>query len=253
MYRKSILCGMLLLFLGCNKDGGIGKGRSSDGEAPQVFALLKVESRQPTMLSTDGMRAADLDKFNLYKRSQQVLVTSDVVILAALRMNDVSQLPMLQSHGDRKVRWLSQQLQVDFPNDADIMRIGMSGENFEEMVRLVDAIVDAYLREVVDAERANQLRRRDQLWLSREKHLERAWKKALEIDRLEKHLRDQSSETADAEDKLRGIMETPELQIARRELAELGRISERLGEEYSILVGSVNVPARVLLLQRASE
>ena len=41
MYRKSILCGMLLLCLGCNKDGGIGKGRSSDGEAPQVFALLK--------------------------------------------------------------------------------------------------------------------------------------------------------------------------------------------------------------------
>jgi hypothetical protein len=103
---------------------------------------------------------------------------------------------------------------------------------------------------VIDVERTNQLRRRDQLQLSRTKHAERAWKKAIEVDALEKALRGQGG---DVKDGATEFTETPNLRVARRGLAELSRFTERLGEELDKLDVNLNAPARVLLLQKASE
>lgn len=151
------------------------------GAAPEAFALLRIYYRQPMILSDNRMHTADLDEFNLYKRTQQVLVTSDFVIRAALRKKDISDLPMLKSRGNRRVRWLSENIQVDFPGDAEIMRIGMSGENVNEMVRLVNAIVDAYLQEVVEKERSDQLQRLDRLRMILVKNNEGMYKKTIQL------------------------------------------------------------------------
>lgn len=261
------------------------------GEAPEVFALLRIYYRQPMILSDDRMHTADLDEFNLYKRTQQVLVTSDFVIRAALRKNDLVQIPFIGNQGNRKVRWLAGKLQVDFPNDAEIMRIGMSGENVSHMVRVVNAIVDAYLREVVDAERAAQLQRRDQLQIILSKNNEEIHKTTMQLQapkgqlailkrfnrrigdaKVDLYLRevvDVEREVGDAERlaqqrrfaKLQNVYSGNETQIhdfsvrlegAQRQLANLKRFDRRINDELDQLNVNVKDRPRIVQLTRAS-
>ena len=208
------------------------------GEAPEVFALLRIYYRQPMILSDNRMHTGNLDEFSLFKRTQQVLVTSNFVILAALRKNGISDIPMLKSRGGRPVRWLSDKVQVDFPNDAEIMRIGMSGEKVNEMLRLVNAIVEAYLWEVVAKERSDQLQRRDKLNIILSKNESTVHKKAITVEKLRRVLGDQG--------------ESLELEAAKRDLAHLRKFTERMRDELDQLDVNVMAPSRIVKLQEAS-
>ncbi|MCH8046215.1 MAG: hypothetical protein IID44_21100 [Planctomycetes bacterium] len=210
------------------------------GEAPEVFALLMVKFRQPMLLRDDWMHAASLDEFNLYKRTQQVLVTSNFVILAALRRNDIPEIPMLKSRGNHAVRWLAGKVQVDFPNDAEIMRIGMSGENVEEMVRVVDAIQQAYLREVVDGERSHLLLRCEKLRHIWSRNEEKIHAKALVVATLKAASKDGAGDL------------TVPLDAAKRSLSHHIRFGERIRDELDQMNVNVDAPSRVVKLQEAS-
>lgn len=61
------------------------------------------------------------------------------------------------------VDWLTGNLQVSFPGNAELMSVSLRGENPEEMTHLVNAVLDAYMGEVVQAEEQQRRRRLDQL------------------------------------------------------------------------------------------
>ena len=87
------------------------------------------------------------------------------VLLAALRKPIVAKLPEVQEAqraGD-VVDWLKRHLSVRFPGDAEIMEVSFRSYNPKAAVTLVNAIVDAYLTEVVGAERDQKQRRYNQL------------------------------------------------------------------------------------------
>jgi hypothetical protein len=137
-------------------------GRASSYTAT---AVLHVAARQPRFLEPADYRE-DLGKFDprefgVYKNTQQQLIKGDFVLIAALRRKDVASIPVIREEPD-PVRWLVDHVKVDFPGDGEIMRVSLTWDDPKHAAALVDAVVESYLAEVVDKERAQRLERLDE-------------------------------------------------------------------------------------------
>lgn len=129
------------LIAGCSKLGGKYTATST----------LRVSTQQPTLLRASAEHSSD-KAFEIYKQTQRQLVTSRFVLMAALRKPDVAKLPSAQEQGD-PVEWLQGIIHVKFPGDTELMEVSASRKDPREAAVLVRAVVDAYLTEVVNAER----------------------------------------------------------------------------------------------------
>lgn len=123
-------------------------------------ALLRVSPKEKSLVY-DTSGTSDRD-FSLYKNTQSQLVKSDFVLNAALRDQAAAVLPEIREQDD-PIRWLSEETRVDFPGDGELMRVSMSGDSPYAVTTLVNSVVDAYLREVVDKEEQQRLTRKDEL------------------------------------------------------------------------------------------
>src|SRR5262249_49341180 len=85
--------------------------------------------------------------FDTFRRTQATLVKSRLVLNAALKMPAVVQLPAIKRQPN-PLAWLEKSLQVDFPNNGEILRIGLTGPAPEELVPVVDAVAGAYLQQI---------------------------------------------------------------------------------------------------------
>lgn len=103
--------------------------------------------------SDSGIRDFDDDEFRIYRDTQVALVQSRFVLAAAMRQPGISALSMLSGQLD-PVNLLRQRLVVEVVGDSEVVTVRMTGEDPDQLVRLVDAIVEAYMREIVDAERS---------------------------------------------------------------------------------------------------
>ena len=94
--------------------------------------------------------------FEIYKETQQQLLKSRFVLTAALRNPKVKGLTSIQRE-DRQhnaLAWLTEELRVGFPGkNAEIMQVSMTDPNPQEAATLVNAVVQAYFDEVINAER----------------------------------------------------------------------------------------------------
>jgi len=138
----------------------------SAGARPQykATALLRV-AMQENPAAGGAAIETDRSRFDIYRNTQAQLLQSRFVLRTALRNPKVAKLPSIQRHkaaGDVE-SWLSQQLHVDFPGDAEIMRVVFSGNNPKEAATLANAIVDAYFAEIVNGEQERKRRRFDEL------------------------------------------------------------------------------------------
>jgi hypothetical protein len=117
-----------------------------------AVSLLHVSANNPTLVfaaADDGSATT----FEIYKATQRQLLTSDLVVIAALRKPDVASLDVFRNEDD-PVKWLAGHLRVDFPNNADIMRVSLTTTKADDAATLVTAVVDAFVNEAVDVERA---------------------------------------------------------------------------------------------------
>ena len=95
-----------------------------------------------------------------YYQNQLALIRSRMVLNAALRQPDVAALARVRQQVD-PVDWLSKQVQPRF--EGELFRIGVSGDDPRELAILANAVTDAYLQEIVDAERTERLGRFNKL------------------------------------------------------------------------------------------
>jgi polysaccharide biosynthesis transport protein len=127
-------------------------------------SCLRVAMVEKSILDA-SLPGTDRDRFDIYKSTQQQLVKNRLVLIAALRKPEVSRLPSVQyeqKNGDA-VSWLMSRVRVRFPGDAEIMEVSLSSDDSQEAVTLVRGVVDAYLREVVNAERSRKQERLSEL------------------------------------------------------------------------------------------
>ena len=117
-------------------------------------ALLQISANEQQLVFQTVNRAL-ASNFEIFKSTQQELITSDVVLVAALRKDEAAKIPVIQNEDD-PVRWLAKNIRIDYPGNAEVMRVSLTCAKPEDAATLVGAVVDAYMSEAVDAERRRQ-------------------------------------------------------------------------------------------------
>jgi hypothetical protein len=127
-------------------------------------ALFRVNSQSSSGWFFDGTPALDRADFQTVKKTQIALLRSTYVLEAAIRKPSVGGLPILRTRGD-PVKWLQENLNVEFPEQGEIMAISLRGTQSQELqlVQIVDAIVKAYSNEVLEREHQHRFAIRDLL------------------------------------------------------------------------------------------
>ena len=141
----------------------------------EVMAILFVAREDQAVVFGDS-RPVSKEAFESYKATQGQMVKGRFVLNNAINRLDkdtnrpLYEMPLLAAQPD-PVAWIQEELQVDFPGEAELMRIALRGrgEDAAQMVKVVNAVKDSYLSEVTDTERR---RARNLLNGTREKYQE---------------------------------------------------------------------------------
>lgn len=116
-------------------------------------ALLHVSSVAPSIIFKTSEQRAD---FATYQRTQLTLIKSRLVLNTALNDEKVRALATVQRQVD-PVAWLEKEITASYA--GEVLMISMTGGNPSDLKILVNAVADAYIKEIVDVE-ANERRKR---------------------------------------------------------------------------------------------
>ena len=114
-----------------------------------VRTTLYVAAKPPTISSSIAVE--NRIDFATYQRTQIALVKSRLVLNAALGDPKVMGLTILREQPN-PVDWVEKQIKADYKIAPEILSISMTGDQPEELSILVEAVRDAYLREIVNRE-----------------------------------------------------------------------------------------------------
>ncbi|HEY7423815.1 MAG TPA: hypothetical protein VH682_06170 [Gemmataceae bacterium] len=156
--RRWLLATSLVLLLAALVGGSVFYFRPPPKQT--VCTLLHVPPHKGVIFKNVGAGGG----LTNHQRTQLVMLKSRLVLNSALCDPKVAQLSVVREQAE-PVEWLEQEIQADFSAAPEVLRITMSGDRPEQLVVLVDAIVQAYRREIVDNEK-NQ--RREHLRMLRE-------------------------------------------------------------------------------------
>ena len=200
-------------------------------------SYLRVAMQETSIAFVEGGQGVNKESFEIYKSTQQQLVLSRFVLMAALRKQEVAKLASIQDeqeNGD-PVTWLAQRISVSYPGKAEFMEVSLAREDPSECMTLVRAVVDAYMTEVVNAERDKKRQRLSELDRAYvEKETEIRGKRE-DLKKLAEQLGTSDTETLTLKQKIA----LEELTIYRQEMAknqfELRRFQGELAAQKAIL------------------
>ena len=123
------------------------------------FALLKVASTEPRLVFK---KAESEQNFDTFRQTQIAMIRSRFVLNAALRRPGISELQTIQKLA-HPLEWLETNIVVDTYNSPEILKISLSDSDAEDITKLANAVKDAYLDEVVLADRKERITRLSEL------------------------------------------------------------------------------------------
>ncbi|MEX2185667.1 MAG: polysaccharide biosynthesis tyrosine autokinase [Pirellulales bacterium] len=116
-------------------------------------AYLRVSPVKPSYIEGRAPRTATPDEVQRTQQNEQAFCKSHDVIVAALRAPAVQEAKIVQENSNRKIDFLTEQLDVGFLPRSDIMQVRLRGENKRELKAIVDEVVRQYLALGVNKER----------------------------------------------------------------------------------------------------
>lgn len=131
----------------------------------EAVALLRVNMFNREVISSRfSSGGGNQISYEVYKQTQAALLTSPFVLRAALRPPEIQQLSIVrEAPDDKPVALLADNIKAEYPGNSEILRVSMSGSDDKEVKTMVDAVVNAYLDEVAQAERNRNAERLDLL------------------------------------------------------------------------------------------
>ncbi len=134
------------------------------GSRYTATSSLRIDFTTPHILDQPAQQHSEKE-YDLYKKTQQQLLKSRFVLMAALRKSEVAKLPSVQEETEQSdaTRWLEGLIKIEFPGDSEIMKVSISRSDPHEAVMLNRAVVDAYMTEVVNVEREQKRKRLSEL------------------------------------------------------------------------------------------
>jgi polysaccharide biosynthesis transport protein len=121
---------------------------------------LMITTYLPKIIFDTAEARAD---FQTYQRTQMSLIKSRYVLQAVLNDPNVAALPSLREKGDQQIEWLEKALTIQFANGSEILELTLSSDRKGDLVTLLDAITDTYMRLVVEEEQKARVARLDDL------------------------------------------------------------------------------------------
>lgn len=177
-------------------------------------AYLRVNSDDRPLI----FKTADEDStpnFQLYRSTQQQIMKTPFVLNTALRKEGVGNLPEF-TDSLSPIEWLQKSIKVEFPDNGEIMRVSLETENRDSGIKIINAVVEAFMDEVVLNERNERVQRLD--------NLERVYSEA------EQKVRSKRSELKALATAL-GTSDTDSLTVAQQNaLAQFGVMQTKLSE-----------------------
>ena len=158
----ALLTGSLLSPVALAADGPATENKPSKDTKPKVHATLQVHAVAPTIWP-GADKKFDGAEFALYKQNLAAWVKSPVVLNKALADRSISHLPLVKQHEADLNGWLADQLMVESPKDTELVTISMKADDRQQTAEIVNSVVVAFLKEVVDTQRTDKLIRRDNL------------------------------------------------------------------------------------------
>ena len=112
-------------------------------------AMLQIDSQKPKLLfdTNDGQA-----NFSTYQQRQVAMLRTRMVLNGASGIPRCPQLPLVREQAD-PIDWLSKQVQADFSQSPETLRISITGADSNSMLVIVDAIRQAFFCEVVEKDR----------------------------------------------------------------------------------------------------
>jgi capsular exopolysaccharide synthesis family protein len=110
-------------------------------------AMLQVHANERGVL-VDEIRLST-NEFRTFQKTQETLIKSHRVLNAALDDSKISQLRTIKEHPVEPSTWLAENLKIDF--QGEIMNVGLGGNDPRDITLIVNAVVDAYLNNLVNA------------------------------------------------------------------------------------------------------
>ena len=118
----------------------------------ESYALLRVAST-PTAIGNTGDPNKGQTAFATYIKTTAQLIKSEFVLNSAL--NDakykIAELPTLAEQKD-PIKYLDEKILVNYSDGSEVIRIALEGDRPDDIRKIVDAVKDAYNREVVEKE-----------------------------------------------------------------------------------------------------
>ena len=95
-------------------------------------------------------------EYDQYRKTQAARIKSPTVLQAAFRKEGIADLPMLRAERE-PLQFLQDELVVVSPLESEVLLIKMRGKDAKQLVKIVNAVQDAYIDNVVDAEHSGLL------------------------------------------------------------------------------------------------
>jgi len=111
-------------------------------------AMLRVATETPRILVKT---AENESNFATFQRTQLAMMRSRIVLEEALKQPEVAKLPVVREQID-PAEWLDKELQIEFAQGSEILRVTMSHADAKVPSTLVNAVVQAYYDLVVLAD-----------------------------------------------------------------------------------------------------
>ncbi|MFM7290707.1 MAG: polysaccharide biosynthesis tyrosine autokinase [Planctomycetia bacterium] len=105
----------------------------------------------------------DTAEYESYKKTQLQLMKSPYVLQAALRKPGVDTLETLREAGTDPIGWLSRGLLVTATPESEVVQVRLRGKKAEDVAKILNAVINSFLDDIVNKDRTERLGRRDAL------------------------------------------------------------------------------------------
>lgn len=127
-------------------------------------ALFEVRNEKPFLVGDQAGQTMPKYDYEILKKTQIALLKSKFLLRSALRNRGVAALPVFAGVADPE-EWLQDHLDVSFPQNGELLAITLNGSasQSDELCQIVNAVAEAYVKEVLGAEKSRHLSQRDLL------------------------------------------------------------------------------------------
>ncbi len=133
----------------------------------ESYALFRV-SQVPRTVGVSAEDVRTRGSFSTDVKTYAAMIKYEYVYRAALRDGRIGELPTLKAQKD-PIKYLQEKLQVSIKAESEIITLSLEGENPDDVRKIVDAMVQAYEKEVINKEKVDATEHLNQLLSAKSK------------------------------------------------------------------------------------